>query len=103
MIGGSGGIGSQIAIDYAKVGYQVEIAYFHNQEKAATIQSQIQKAGGKAECCQVDIRDESSVKQLFEKITELDVLILAAATEAPKSVEKATFKEWRGLHGWRKT
>ncbi len=99
VIGGSGGIGNQIAIDYAKVGYQVEIAYFHNQEKATEIQNQIQKAGGQAECHKVDIRDESSVKQLFEKITELDVLILAAATEAPKSVEKATFKEWRDITG----
>ncbi len=99
VIGGSGGIGSQIAVDYAKAGYHVEIAYFHNKQKATEIQNQIQKAGGQAECHQVDIRYEASVKKLFEKMTGLDVLIFAAATEAAKSVEKATFEEWRDITG----
>src|SRR5580700_1605445 len=95
VVGGSGGIGAQIALDYAKTGYQVGVTYFHNHKRATEIQSQIQKSGGEAECYQVDVRDELSVKRLFEGITELDVLIIAAATEAPKSVEKASYEEWR--------
>lgn len=95
VIGGSGGIGAQIALDYAKAGYQVGISYFHNKQKATEVQSQIQGGGGRAECSRVDVRDESSVKRLFEGIAGLDVLIIAAATEAPKSVEKASYEEWR--------
>jgi NAD(P)-dependent dehydrogenase (short-subunit alcohol dehydrogenase family) len=95
IVGGSGGIGAQISLDYANAGYDVGITYFQNQKKANKTRLQIQQGGGQAECYEVDIRDEPSVKELFKGFANLDVLIIAAATEAPKSVEKVSFKEWR--------
>ena len=99
IIGGSGGIGRAVATAYAGAGYAVGITYFENNEQAENTKAEIDGNGGTAGCFQVDITKEDSVKALFEKLSALDTLIIAAATEIPKSVEDASYDDWRFVTG----
>ena len=95
VVGGSRGIGRQVAIDLAKNGYAVVVAAKTSSDAAtcepfppnpntlqstiSTVTREIIETGGDAIAVQVDVRDFSSVEALVEQTVRqykrLDVLI----------------------------
>lgn len=99
VVGGSGGIGSVIAVEYAKAGYDVVISYGKNKTKADSVVEEILKTGQAGSAIQVNVADPDSVEKLFASIDSLDVLVFSIANEIPLGVDDATYDQWRAVMG----
>ena len=85
VTGGSGGIGSAIAIKLKKCGYNVVIGYFSNGDAAKKLAAEIGAAS-----VFVDVSDEKSVKEAFlfvrEKFGRIRVLVNCAGVALAQNV-----------------
>ncbi len=99
IVGGSGGIGSTIALAYAKTGFDVVITYYENSEKAEKIAVQARAEGAQASTAYVDTSNDQSVKALYEQIDSLDVVVFAVAQEKPLGADEANYEDWRSVTG----
>lgn len=95
ITGGTRGIGRQIALIFAKAGYQLALNYHHNQKIAQEFQQELMTSfSTTVRLYPGDIGREEEVVNMTEKIYQdfgqLDILILKAPEEAEqeKSVEK---------------
>lgn len=83
ITGASRGIGKAIAIEFAKLGYDVAITYNQNKDLAEKTKKEIEKLGAKCVCTKCDISNEKDVKDLFLEVTKtfktVDVLVNNAA------------------------
>lgn len=99
VTGSSKGIGQAIAIRLAKDGYIVYVTYNRTREGGEDTVATIEKAGGKAILCNVDITRESMVEELFNDISKrfgfLNVLVNNAGLDVSKQIEKSTLAEWK--------
>lgn len=77
ITGGGSGIGKAIAEIFAKQGAVVHILELNNNNARLTIES-IEAAGGKAYLYSGDVSDQQQVKNIFEKIGSLDILVNCA-------------------------
>jgi 3-oxoacyl-[acyl-carrier protein] reductase len=97
VTGGSRGIGAAIAKRLAADGANVAITYTKGADAAASVVSEIERAGGKAIAIQADAADADAGKAAVEKTVatfgQLDVLVNNAGTGFPKSFEEATQEE----------
>ncbi|MCR4695382.1 MAG: 3-oxoacyl-[acyl-carrier-protein] reductase [Pseudobutyrivibrio sp.] len=79
VTGGSRGIGSVIAINLAKSGYDVAICYSGNEKAAEETVEKIKEAGVKAMALKADVSDPDQVSKMFSDIKEemgnVDVLV----------------------------
>ncbi|MBN1905673.1 MAG: 3-oxoacyl-ACP reductase FabG [Deltaproteobacteria bacterium] len=73
ITGGSGGIGSAIAVALAKKGFDIWLHYNKNQVKAEKIAENIMEAGVKCSLLQFDVTDMNAVKSTLEPLLEADV------------------------------
>lgn len=71
VVGGSGGIGSEICLRLAHNGFSVAIGYNSAKEKALKIKAEIEKTGQEAICVVVDANDEGSVKKAIESTSKI--------------------------------
>lgn len=89
ITGANGGIGSEIALQAAKAGYNIGLHYHTNNKTVLEIQKQIIDAGGKAILLKADISKESDIIAMFDKfiheLGSLDALINNASTIFPTS------------------
>ncbi|WP_099205085.1 elongation factor P 5-aminopentanone reductase [Scatolibacter rhodanostii] len=101
VTGASGGIGSAIAHEFAKKGYQVVIAYLHNQKAAEDTLKKVQELGGEGICVQADIRNEKDVSALFDaaeaKFGFVDILINNAGISQMGLFTDVSYDEWQNL------
>ncbi len=85
VMGGSGGIGSATARLLGKSGMAVVVHYHQNIDQANRVVHDIVEAGGEAIALSADIRENSSVEKMLEKIINrfgrLDGLINGAMGE----------------------
>lgn len=115
VVGGSRGIGRQIAIDLASSGYAVAIAAKTSsdankthpfppdpnspQSTINTVQREISEHGGEALAIQVDVRYHDSVHRMIESVIEhygqLDVLIYNSGAIWWSSVEQTPVKRFQ--------
>src|SRR6185369_11023282 len=65
VVGGSGGIGSAIAVRLARDGAEVALSYRRDQERAETVAAEVRALGKKASTHAVDLADAASVNALF--------------------------------------
>lgn len=98
-MGGTGGIGSALAVKMAKLGAKVVIAG-RNQSKAEEIANGINAYGGEVYPIQIDVTDPSSVQNLAGQIStqfgKLDILINAfgqGIIQSIKEIEPQNAKE----------
>lgn len=77
ITGGGSGIGKAIAEIFAKQGAVIHILELNNDNARLTIES-IEAAGGKAYLYSGDVSDQQQVKNIFEKIGSLDILVNCA-------------------------
>ena len=73
ITGGSRGIGAAAVELFCARGYRVTFLYEKNHEAAAAL---AEKTGAMAICC--DVSDGNAVKEAFEKIGDVDILICNA-------------------------
>ena len=96
VTGASRNIGAAIALRLSADGFPVAINYFSENEKndALNVQSEIRKAGGRAEIYQCDVSQSEQVEQMFKAISvdlgAPSVLVNNAATSVASAI---TFRE----------
>ncbi len=98
VIGGSRGLGADIAFQMASLGANVIISYVHNSEAAFDVVEQIKSNGHNAAAFCADISDLNDVKKLYSEIIEeyskIDVIINCAYPHIKSdSVEDFSFDD----------
>lgn len=81
ITGGSRGLGRYIALEFAKHDYEIIINYNKSEDSALELQKKI---GSKCTIIKADISSEEEVKEMFNKIDSLDILINNAAISLDK-------------------
>lgn len=98
VTGASRGIGKAIAITLAKEGYHVLLTYASKVEEANAVVTEIEKNGGTAKACALNISDSSAIKKIFQdEIQEkvrLDVLVNNAGITKDKLVMRMQDEEF---------
>jgi NAD(P)-dependent dehydrogenase (short-subunit alcohol dehydrogenase family) len=98
VTGSSKGIGRSIACELARNSYFVYVTYKTDKRGALETVTEIKDANGQAKAIELDVKDEDSVRRVFDTIkTEfgyLNVLINNAGVEIPKKIEQITLDEW---------
>jgi len=82
ITGGTSGIGSEIALLFAKKGWNVLLHYHINSKKAKALKSEIEKAGSSCSLFKADLSSPKQLKGLINKVKKLtiDTLINNAGT-----------------------
>ena len=98
ITGGSGGIGSAMALCFAKAGYRVGIHYFRNNIGAETAMSSVCALGGEARCYQADVSNaaevEAMVGMMSEELGEITHLVNNAGHSQQKLLTDMTDRDW---------
>lgn len=80
VTGGSRGIGRQVCIKLASMGYYILVNYRSNEKEAASTLEQVKQLGGNGELLQFDVGDRKQVQDLLgawiEKNTEKYIEVL---------------------------
>ncbi|RNB78517.1 glucose 1-dehydrogenase [Brevibacillus fluminis] len=90
VTGGSGGIGSAIAIRLASEGANVAVHYLRNREGADETVRAIREAGGQAEAFQADLSDLGQIDSLVKQVqssfgASVDILVNNAGQMSGRS------------------
>jgi enoyl-[acyl-carrier protein] reductase III len=98
VTGGSRGIGRAIAVRLAEAGCDVAINYLRNRAPAEETAAMVEKAGGRALTCKVNVAQTDRLKPMFDEIEEkfgrLDILVSNAASGVIKPAMELTNRHW---------
>lgn len=98
ITGASGDIGAEIAINFAKNGYNVGIHYNTSKEKAKTLLKAVKEYGVDAEIFQADVSNYSEVetlcKNFIDRFKSIDALINNAGISKIAPINDLTNFEW---------
>ena len=107
VTGGSAGIGRGISLELARAGAKVVVADIQEQPKqgryyetdtTTTTLEEITTHGGEGLFVQVDVAQESSVRDLFDRTVArfegLDILVNNAGTHIPGTAETLAVADW---------
>lgn len=89
VTGGGSGIGKAVALVFAKQGAEVHVVDL-NEEAANGTVTEIKTAGGKAVAQVCNVVNQQEVKNVFEKIGKIDVLVNSAGVSHIGNVENTT-------------
>lgn len=97
VTGASQGIGAEIAVAFARDGYDVAVSSTQRQRLAA-VTSAIEKAGARAVGVELDVRSQASVEDAMAAavagLGHVDVLVNNAAVALKKPALELTQEEW---------
>ena len=100
VTGASQGIGRDIALALAQAGAKVAVAA-RNEEKLASLVSEISAAGGEALAIKMDVADGEQVKagfkQVLEKFGRLDILVNNAAITRDGLAMRMKLDDWEAV------
>jgi glucose 1-dehydrogenase len=98
VTGGSGGIGSAIALELAKEGAKVAIDYHSHPESAEAIQNKIKAIGSVCFAIQSDVSKPADLQKLVngavQKFGRLDIWVNNAGVETRTSILDTTEEEY---------
>lgn len=106
ITGASRGIGKQLAVDFAREGYDIACLARSSSDAPSKLPGTIEEtaraveaAGGRALAIALDVRDEAQVadsaRQVYETFGRCDVLINNAAVAVPGPTLENTTRAWR--------
>jgi 3-oxoacyl-[acyl-carrier protein] reductase len=90
VTGGSRGIGRAIAVELARAGAEVVVAYNSGRDEAQAVAAEI---GGRI--VQADISDPESAKTLVEEAGDLDILVNNAGVTRDGLIARMPDEDWR--------
>ncbi|MBE0481187.1 MAG: SDR family NAD(P)-dependent oxidoreductase, partial [Dehalococcoidia bacterium] len=86
ITGSDSGIGQATALEFAREGANVVVTWFTDQKGAEHTRSEVEKLGRQALVVHLDVRDEKSVEDMFDKAVEtfgtVDILMNNAGVDA---------------------
>jgi 3-oxoacyl-[acyl-carrier protein] reductase len=99
VTGASSEIGREIAVAFAKHGYDVALTYRHNKVEADKTESLVKKVGVKTELFCGDLASEEMVQKMFTEILDkfgrLDVLVnVAGGANLDGEMPNTTYEYW---------
>src|SRR3712207_2752697 len=101
ITGASLGIGSAIALAFAKEGAAVAVDYRSHPDEAKEIVDQVEGSGGRAISVQADVSSPADVKNLVNKAVEefgrLDVMVNNAGTEEKMPFLETPLEVWNRI------
>ncbi len=102
ITGASGGLGREMAVDFAREDARVVVHYRSGVEAAEVVADTIENMGGEAITTQADLTDHSSVQHMLQLIKGeyggVDVLINGAvAFEGGAPIEQMTVEQWHRM------
>ena len=102
ITGASGGLGREMAVDFAREDARVVVHYRSGAEAAEVVAETIENMGGEAITAQADLTDGASVQHMLNQIKGeyggVDVLINGAvAFEGAGPIEQMTLETWRKM------
>jgi len=102
VVGGSRGIGRQVAIAFAKKSAKVCITYRSNTKAAENVEKEIREAGGLfAGAYKFDAAIESESILNYQKILDqlggIDVLVHCSGITHDKTFKKMEFEQWKSV------
>lgn len=96
ITGASRGIGSAIARMLASMGYDLYLTCNKNIEMLKTLASELQKeCGVSCRCYAFPVSDETKMKEMFDEIVWLDVLVNNAGISYIGLLTDMSYQEWR--------
>lgn len=97
VTGASSGLGRATALRLARDGFRVALLARHS-EHLAELERDIRRGGGDALSWSVDLAEAPKVEAAIDEVVRawgrVDVLVNAAGTDAPGSVEETTVEDW---------
>jgi glucose 1-dehydrogenase len=101
ITGSSLGIGSAIALAFAKEGAAVAVDYRSHPDEAKEIVDQVEDSGGRAISVHADVSSPEDVKNLIQKAVEefgrLDVMVNNAGTEEKMPFLETPLEVWNRI------
>ncbi len=97
ITGASRGIGAQCARSFAKNGYNVWINYFKSEYKAKNLYSEISSDYPFVHLVKADVSDPVQVREMFDSIGEIDILINNAGISQTKLFTDITDEDWNRM------
>jgi NAD(P)-dependent dehydrogenase (short-subunit alcohol dehydrogenase family) len=98
ITGASGGLGQQLALDFAREGANVTVNYSSSAVAANDIVERISETGGQAMTCHADIASAEDVKAMVEKVVAtyggVDILINNAGLSIDAPFLELSESEW---------
>ena len=91
VTGGTRGIGKSIALAFLKKGYRVCVTYSKDEDSAVKA-----RAEG-LEVYLADVASETAVREVFEKIGKVDVLVNNAGVSLIKQIQDVEYEEFNRL------
>ncbi len=102
ITGASQGIGAEIAVAFARDGYDVAVSSTR-AEKLSAVASRVEAAGARAVTVQLDVRSQASIEQAMSEavagLGQIDVLINNAAVALKNAALDITPEEWDTMIG----
>ncbi|MCF6734944.1 SDR family oxidoreductase [Blastococcus sp. KM273129] len=97
VTGASSGLGRAVALRLAADGHRVALLA-RGAEDLGAVAAEVERAGGTALTCAVDLADAAATRAAAEEVLtrwgRADVLVNAAATDAPGPVASTTVEDW---------
>lgn len=97
IVGGTGGIGSEMAAALAAFGAKVAVSG-RSEQAASSAAGEIEKTGGKAIGIALDVTNAESVMRgvaaAEERLGPIDILLNCAGTQIEQPAEEATLEAW---------
>lgn len=101
ITGASRGIGAAIARSLARDGHRVILNYRAQRDQAEAVKATIEAAGGRAELCPFDVRDEAAVRASIEALLAdpdpITILVNNAGIAKDNAFPAIPFEDWESV------
>jgi glucose 1-dehydrogenase len=103
VTGANSGIGKAVAIALGRAGAEVAVNYVADEDAAAAVVAEIERAGSKALPIRADVSREAEVERMFDRVVTafgtIDILVNNAGLQRDAPVDRLTLDQWNAVIG----